>query len=90
MYAYLIAATGWTWEYIGEWMTLPRVYALFDHWKQWPPMHITAALFAGTVNSTQRADSRPRASVTPIDNASITKDMHTDPRKLTWRGVRNG
>jgi hypothetical protein len=53
-----------------------------------PPVHITAAIFAGIQPASGGA--RPLASVTPIDNASITKDMHTDPRKLTWRGVRNG
>lgn len=28
-------------------MTLPRLYALQKHWKSFPPVHITAALFAG-------------------------------------------
>ena len=30
MYAYLAAATGWTFEYIGQCMTLPRLYAMAD------------------------------------------------------------
>ena len=30
MYAYLAAATGWTFEYIGQCMTLPRLYAMND------------------------------------------------------------
>lgn len=28
-------------------MTLPRLYALQNHWKKFPPVHITAAIFAG-------------------------------------------
>lgn len=47
MFAYVCAATGWTWDYIGEHMTLPRLYALFEHWAQYPPVHITAAIFTG-------------------------------------------
>lgn len=39
--------TGWTWDYIDEYLTLPRLNALIDYWAQCPPMHITAALFAG-------------------------------------------
>jgi hypothetical protein len=69
-------------------VTLPRFNALRSYWLSKPPVHITAALFAGIEPA--RGNSRPLASVTPIDNASITRDMHTDPRKLTWRGIRNG
>lgn len=45
--AYVCAATGWTWDYVGEHMTLPRLYAMFEHWGRYPPAHISAALFAG-------------------------------------------
>jgi hypothetical protein len=33
MYAKLACETGWTWEYIGEHMTLPRLYAFDRYWK---------------------------------------------------------
>jgi hypothetical protein len=47
VYAYLIAATQWTWEYIDEFLTLPRLNALQKHWRRFPPVHMTAAAFAG-------------------------------------------
>lgn len=47
LFAYVIAATGWTWEYIGERLTLPRLYALQKHWATYPPTHIMAAMWCG-------------------------------------------
>jgi hypothetical protein len=67
MYAYVAAATGWTWEYIGEQLTLPRLYALMDHWKRYPPAHVTAALFAGI----KPADEQSRAEVEAETDAFI-------------------
>jgi hypothetical protein len=46
-YAYVIAATGWTWDYVDEWLTVPRLRALNRHWAKYPPVHVTAAIFAG-------------------------------------------
>jgi hypothetical protein len=34
----LITATGWTWEYIGEYMTIPRLDALIAYWDTFPPL----------------------------------------------------
>lgn len=47
MYAYIAAATGWTWEYIGERLTLPRLYALYAHWRKFPPVAVSVALYLG-------------------------------------------
>jgi hypothetical protein len=47
MYSHIIMATGWTWDYIDDFMTLPRLYAMHEYWKQWPPVHIIQALKAG-------------------------------------------
>lgn len=33
-------------------MTLPRLYAMFEHWGRYPPAHISVALFAGIKPST--------------------------------------
>jgi len=52
VYAHVCAATGWTWEYVGECLTLPRLYALQDHWDRYPPVHISVALLAGIKPST--------------------------------------
>ena len=47
MFAYVCAATGWTWEYVGECLTLPRLTSLIEHWNRYPPVAVTAAAFAG-------------------------------------------
>lgn len=38
MYASLITDTGWTWDYIDEYMTLPRAEALGALWATRPPL----------------------------------------------------
>jgi hypothetical protein len=55
VYAHVCAATGWTWEYVGERLTLPRLYALQAHWDRYPPVHISVALFAGIKPATPKA-----------------------------------
>jgi hypothetical protein len=45
IYSYLIASTGWTWDYIDANMTLPRLYALSHYWNDNPPLHILVAAF---------------------------------------------
>ncbi len=47
MYARVACATGWTWEYIGQCMTLPRLYAMQDYWKGAPPVHESVAAYLG-------------------------------------------
>lgn len=39
--------TGWTWEYIDENMTLPRLCELSAYWGKNPPTHIIAAAYVG-------------------------------------------
>lgn len=36
-------ACGWSWEYIDEHMTLPRLAALTRYWDQFPPLHVLVA-----------------------------------------------
>jgi len=43
----LITATGWTWDYIDENMTLPRLASLTAYWRSHPPTHVIAAAFTG-------------------------------------------
>ena len=47
IYAHLITVTGWTWEYIDEIMTLPRLSELSAYWYDHPPTHVIAAWSAG-------------------------------------------
>ena len=41
------SAIGVTWEYIDQYMTLPRLYAYFEHWEDSRPVHIAVAAFLG-------------------------------------------
>lgn len=84
MYAEVITATGWTWEHLDEFVTLPRLNALLKHWAKFPPVHITAAIFAGI------EDKAPASAGAPLDNAALVRDMHADPRKLQWVSKPNG
>lgn len=84
VYAEVITATGWTWEYLDEFVTLPRLNAITRHWLKFPPVHITAALFAGIENKA------PASGGAVLDNASLVRDMHADPRKLQWVSKSNG
>lgn len=47
MYARLCSATGWSWEYVDECVTLPRLYAFLDYWKLAPPVAESVAAFVG-------------------------------------------
>ena len=38
---------GWTWEYIDQNMTLPRLEDLNRYWAQYPPMHRLVAAYLG-------------------------------------------
>lgn len=46
MYGLLITVTGWTWEYIDECMTLPRLEELRIYWADSPPIHLAFIAFA--------------------------------------------
>ena len=45
LYAHLITSLGWTWDYIDEHMTLPRLTVLSAYWQNHPPTHIALAAF---------------------------------------------
>lgn len=40
-------STGWTWDYVDEQMTFPRLEALNKYWRQHPPVHILVAGYIG-------------------------------------------
>lgn len=43
----MIAVTGWTWEYIDNYMTLPRLYEMLTYLRKWPPVYKLVAAFIG-------------------------------------------
>ncbi|MFI5230064.1 MAG: hypothetical protein ACHQWU_13405 [Gemmatimonadales bacterium] len=38
---------GWTWEYIDEYVTVPRLQEIAAYWAKVPPLHEAFALFIG-------------------------------------------
>lgn len=79
LYAKVITATGWTWDYLDECLTLPRLNALLKHWQSSPPVHITSALVAGIQPA---MSTRPK--IKEVTNADLVANMHSDPRKVKW------
>jgi hypothetical protein len=76
IYAKTITATGWTWEYIDEFLTLPRLNALFEHWAEYPPVHITAALFAGIKSDGNVKRKRPSKKIQNVwQGANVVSDQ---------------
>lgn len=56
MTARLCHFTGWTWDYIEECMTIPRVKALMRHWEKTPPLPVMIAAYLG-IKPKQEAES---------------------------------
>jgi hypothetical protein len=38
-----VTATGWSWEYIDDYMTMPRFQQLTRYWLKFPPQHLSLA-----------------------------------------------
>jgi hypothetical protein len=51
-------ATGWTWEYIGSEMTLPRLFAFAEYWKDWPPLNESVAAIAFGIGALVKRDPK--------------------------------
>jgi hypothetical protein len=47
LYCHLITCFGWTWEYVDQSMTFPRLAALNVYWKRNPPLHQLVANYLG-------------------------------------------
>jgi hypothetical protein len=71
LYAYVIAATGWTWEYIDVNLTLPRLEALQKHWLDCPPIHVTAARHFPLKSAASSSAGKPRKITNAWEGAEI-------------------
>jgi hypothetical protein len=47
VYVDLIAAFGWSWEYVDDQMTLPRLEIIWRQWKRFPPLHMMVGAYLG-------------------------------------------
>jgi hypothetical protein len=87
VYAFVAAATGWTWEYIGQCLTLPRLFAMYSVWNKYPPLIVAGAALLGI-----KADDTPAIPQTRDGIAKAMADAAirlaqattTDPAKLRW------
>jgi hypothetical protein len=70
MYARLACATGWSWEYIGQCMTLPRLYAMVRYWNtSAPPMPETVSAIAFGIGALKREEPAPKEGTKAHDAA---------------------
>jgi hypothetical protein len=53
----VISLTGWTWEYVGRQMTLPRLYEMQRYWERHPPVGDLIAAYLGYGGS-QKTENR--------------------------------
>jgi hypothetical protein len=63
----LIACTGWTWEYIDNHMTVPRLSAMTRYWNQNPPVHVLVAGYIGYEAPKTAEDGKPPAAPSQDD-----------------------
>jgi hypothetical protein len=68
---------GWTWEYVDEYMTLPRLSEIAEYWEHQPPVHLLVARYLGV---------KPKTADKPLttdDNAAdFFKQLGITPQDL--------
>ncbi len=55
----MISLTGWTWEYLGQHLTLPRLYEMQRYWEQHPPVGDLVAAYLGYEGKATGTSKRP-------------------------------
>ena len=65
----LISAFGWSWEYVDEEMTLPRMAAILNHWELTPPVAVSLAGIAASLG----VKMEPKKSA--AENASELQEL---------------
>jgi hypothetical protein len=91
MFARVCCATGWTWDYVGEYLDLPRLYALQKYWESVPPIAEMIAIYLGVTKPGTKPGIKPSAPAKLLSNEDILAmigdvDMY---RGLDWQNVRN-
>jgi hypothetical protein len=85
VYPLLITATGWTWEYIDENMTLYRLACFTHHWLDSPPVHTA---FAGFLKGMGGKSKRPQGVEVDEMPAHARKRMGFPDVPAQQRGTR--
>jgi len=92
VYAFVAAATGWTWEYIGQCLTLPRLFAMHAIWRKFPPMIVSGAAMLGVKHEPEPELPKTREEIAEaFAKAAIRVAQATTvaPQKLKWITVPN-
>jgi hypothetical protein len=71
IYTRLATCFGWTWEYIDEFVTVPRLMEISEYWKMVPPMHEVVASFLGGKRESARGTTGPGTERVNDDGALI-------------------
>jgi hypothetical protein len=90
VYAFLAAATGWTWEYIGQCLTLPRLFAMHAVWREYPPLIVAAASLLGVKPESPVPETREDVAKAMAEAAiRVARATTANPRTLQWITVPN-
>jgi len=81
----MATAFGWTWEYIDECVTVPRLLEIGEYWTVTPPLAEAFAAFVGAMggpSSTSPAIAEPSADNNPGLLGELAGFGITIPREL--------
>jgi hypothetical protein len=80
LYASTCADTGWTWDEVGR-LTLPRLRAIYRHFRQQPPAHWLLAAWVGYKPPPD--EQRERAAISIDDLLDMIPGEEGKPKALT-------
>jgi hypothetical protein len=90
VYAFVAAATGWTWEYIGQYLTLPRLFAMHAVWRKYPPLIVAAASLLGVKAEPEVPKSKEDVAAAMAAAAiRLARATTAVPSKLHWITLPN-
>lgn len=70
---------GWTWEYVDNYMTIPRWNTICKEWLKCPPVYMSAALSAGIDLQKLEAEAAPQEEKEKTNEEKITELMRHFP-----------
>ena len=68
-----MTATGWNWEYIDDYMTMPRFQKLTRYWLKFPPQHLSLA----SIKSALGIKPAERSRRTGTDNEYVPPELQS-------------
>lgn len=80
----LIDAFGWSWEYIDEEMTLPRMDAIVKHWEVIPPLAVSVASIASALGVKRQGKVEKKAEGSIDELMSVLGGAGFKQEKPEW------